>query len=282
MILITGAAGKTGLALLRSLHKQGTQTRAFVRSKKQAKQVEEAGASEFVLGNLELENDLISAMRGAETVYFIPPNIHPKEDEIGKSAIVAALRAGVNSFVYHSVLYPQIEAMPHHWRKLRVEEALIQSSLNFTILQPANYMQNILAYRTGINQDGVWRLPYTPEARTSPVDLKDVADTATKVLLNSGHHGAIYPLAGPELLSSIEMLDQLGTVMKINASVERLGISKWEESALSAGLDMQRIDTLKSMFAYYDSHDFSGNSKVLEMLLGKPPTLFEAFLKREW
>lgn len=279
MILITGAAGKTGLALLRSLQDQGIQTRAFVRNKKQAKQVEEAGASEFVLGNLEIESDLLRAMRGVEALYFIPPNIHPQEDEIGKSAIVAALKMGLSRFVYHSVLFPQIEAMPHHWRKLRVEEALIQSSLNFTILQPANYMQNILAYKNQIISEGVWTLPYAPEARTTPVDLQDVTQAASKVLLNSGHHEAIYPLAGPKLLSSIDMLEQLRQVKGVQSIVQRGETGAWD---VNSGLDKDRAETLKHMFAYYDNNDFVGNSKVLEMLLGRPPTLFEDFLLRDW
>lgn len=40
-----------------------------------------------------------------------------------------------------AVLRPQIEVMPHHWNKLRVEEALLASGLSFTILRPAAYMQ---------------------------------------------------------------------------------------------------------------------------------------------
>ncbi len=70
-------------------------------------------------------------------------------------------------FVYHSVLHPQIEAMPHHWAKMRVEEMLFAAGFDLTILQPTAYMQNILGAWRGIVEDGVFRVPYPVETRLS-------------------------------------------------------------------------------------------------------------------
>ncbi|RMF06944.1 MAG: hypothetical protein D6773_03950 [Alphaproteobacteria bacterium] len=39
---------------------------------------------------------------------------------MGRTVLAAAHRAGVGRFVFHSVLHPQTETMPHHWRKLKV------------------------------------------------------------------------------------------------------------------------------------------------------------------
>ena len=272
MILVTGAAGKTGLAVLAALRERDAASRALVRREEQVPSAEAAGAKEAVVGNLEFEPDLIAAMRGVDALYFIPPNLHPKEDEIGKAGIVAALKSGVDRFVYHSVLFPQIESMPHHWRKLRVEEALIQSSLDFTILQPANYMQNLFAYWDTIKNEGVWRLPYAPEARSTPVDLAEVAEVAAKVLTEPGYRGAIYPLAGPEVLSAIEMAAHIGRALDRAVRAERQPLVEWEAAA--KGLDAERRDTLVRMFAYYDAHDFIGNVNVLRDLLGRQPRRF--------
>ena len=89
--------------------------------------------------------------------------------------------------VIRSVFHPQVEAMPHHWRKMRVEEKLLASGLPFTILQPAAYMQNILAYWDDIAHRGRYALPYAPDSRLSSVDLEDVAQAAALVLTESGH-----------------------------------------------------------------------------------------------
>ncbi|MDA1330069.1 MAG: NmrA family NAD(P)-binding protein [Chloroflexi bacterium] len=278
MILVSGAAGKTGLAVLKALRAKGVGARAMVRSQAQEAAVLAAGASESVVGNMEIEADLSKALRGVEAVYLIVPNVHPKEVEIGKATIAAALTAGVERFVYHSVLFPQIERMPHHWRKLLVEETLIQSSLNFTILQPANYMQNVLAYWEAIQDNGVLSLPYSIEARSTPVDLKEVAEVVAKVLTEKGHSGAIYPLAGPELLSSREMAAQMGRALGRDVQAERMELAVWEEAA--KGLDAERRETLKQMFAYYDERDFVGNASVLRHLLGREPMRFAEFLER--
>ncbi len=59
-------------------------------------------------------------------------------------------RSGVTRFVYHSVLHPQIEAMPHHWQKMRTEEMLFAAGFELTVLQPTAYMQNILGAWRGV------------------------------------------------------------------------------------------------------------------------------------
>ena len=76
-------------------------------------------------------------------------------------AMEAARTAGVKRFVYHSVLHPQTEEMPHHWQKLRVEEEIFRGGLPFTILQPCAYMQNVVAYLDDIVMKGRYVVPYS-------------------------------------------------------------------------------------------------------------------------
>ena len=87
-------------------------------------------------------------------------------------------------------LHPQIEEMPHHWNKLRVEEMLLRSGLDITILQPTAYMQNSLPEWDRMKRDGIFRVPYPIETRLSLVDLDDVAEVAALALTNAGHSGA--------------------------------------------------------------------------------------------
>ena len=72
------------------------------------------------------------------------------------------------------MLHPQIEAMPHHWEKMRVEEMLFAAGLDVTVLQPTAYMQNILGMARDIVEAG-FRVPYPVETPLSLVDLDDVA-----------------------------------------------------------------------------------------------------------
>ena len=200
MILITGAGGKTGQAVLRALSRQGEKTRALLRDGSRREAVRaagSAGAGEVATGGFTDLADLCAAMQGACSVYHICPNMHADEIDIGRLVLQAARMSGVERIVYHSVLHPQVEAMPHHWKKMRVEELIFQSGLEFTILQPCAYMQNILGYWNAIRRDGVYALPYAATAEISVVDLEDLAQAAALVLTEPGHAGATYELCWP-------------------------------------------------------------------------------------
>lgn len=279
MILITGAAGKTGQAVIPALVERDTAVRAFVYRQEQTTLVKELGAKEVVVGDMRNAATFRQATQGVRAIYHICPNMSPDEVTIGQTAIAAAHTAGVKHFVYHSVLHPQTEAMPHHWRKLRVEELLFKSGLDFTILQPAAYMQNVLVGWTTVIEQGVYRVPYPVETRLGMVDLEDVATVAAIVLIEPGHAGAIYELAGPEVLTQTEVAAVLSQILGRDVRAEQMPIAVWTQQAHAAGLDADKIETLVKMFRYYEQYDFWGNPRVLGWLLNRPPRRFQAFIE---
>src|ERR1700724_553947 len=202
MILVTGAGGQTGKAIIRALVARGAPVRAFVRRMAHGASLAAMGAREVIAGPMDDPHAWSRAVRGTDAIYHICPNVSPDEIAFAKALIAAATDLGVRRLVYHSVLHPQIEAMPHHWAKLRVEEMLLASALDFTILQPTAYMQNSLAQWDLMKREGIYRVPYPVETRLSLVDLDDVAEAAAAVLTsNTGHSGATYELVGTPPLS---------------------------------------------------------------------------------
>ncbi len=280
MILITGAAGKTGRAIVGALSTHGEQIRALVHRREQVEVVEDQGAQEVIVGDIRSQAVVNRSAKGVRAVYHICPNMSPDEVAIGQVAVAAARAAGVERFVYHSVLHPQTESMPHHWHKLRVEALLFESGLPTTILQPAAYMQNVLAHREQIVNHGVYPVPYAVETRLSMVDLEDVAAVAAKALTEEGHLGAIYELAGSELLSQVEVAEILAQKFDRPVRAEAVSLERWEQSAWQAGLGEYQIRTLLRMFGYYEAFGFWGNSRVLGWLLGRQPTTFGDFVER--
>ncbi len=277
MILVTGAAGKTGKAVLGALAKADLPARAWLRRPEQAQDVM---AATTVVGDLEDSSLWREACRGIEALYLICPNMHPREIQIARMAIQAAHRGGVKRFVYHSVLHPQTEEMPHHWQKLRVEEEIFRSGLPFAILQPCAYMQNILAYRQQIESGGIYPVPYSVRSRFALVDLADVALAAARILTEEGHAGAIYELSGPASLSSEEMAKTLADRMGRKVQAVQTPLDEWESAAAAAGITRESIRSLTAMFRYYDRHGLVGNGNVLGWLLGRRPTSFKQFAAR--
>ena len=280
MILITGAAGKSGRAIINALKAAGEPTRAIVHRIGYVDAVTSAGAQETVVGDMGDQRLLLDAMRGVRAVYHIAPNVSPREVEFGQLAIDAAVEAGVSHFVYHSVLHPQTQRMPHHWLKLQVEEALFESGVPYTILQPAAYMQNIIAQWASITAEGVFPVPYPAGTRLSMVDLEDVAQVAALVLSQANHVGAIYELAGPDALTQLEVAEILGRELGRPVSVEQISVVEWRRSALARGMNEYQVDTLVRMFGYYERYGFWGNPQVLTWLLGRKPTDLAAFIRR--
>lgn len=277
MILVTGSAGKTGRAVIKRLRGRGEEIRAFVRSKEQGAAVRSLGAGEAFVGDLQNSEDLASVVKGVRAMYHICPNMHPQEIEIGR-LVIDACEGEVERFVYHSVFRPQIEAMPHHWNKMRVEEMLFGSQLSFTILQPTAYMQNVLARLDEVKKARVYRNPYSVQTRISMVDLADVAEVAAKMLTEPGYDGATFELVGPGFYSQEEIASAIGQVLGIPVHAEEISLEEWKAQAEGAGLGDYAINTLLKMFRYYDKYSFKGNTKVLETLLERKPTNFEDFL----
>jgi NAD(P)H dehydrogenase (quinone) len=270
MILISGAAGKTGQAVIKALKEQQQPVRAFVRSAFQKQQVEALGIEDVLIGDLLQASDIQQAFAGIHKVLHICPNVHPDEMKIGALIMAAAKQARLEQFVFHSVLHPQLEAMPHHWQKMRVEEMLIESGIPFTIVQPASYMQN-LALDT-IRSQGVLRVPYDLRARHSMVDLADIARVYARILVEHGHLNAIYELAGPQALDQYQVAEVLSQGLGQTVTPVQQSIADWRQKSLESGLSAYAIETLVKMFEHYDQHGFAGNSNTLQYLLNHPPT----------
>lgn len=280
MILVTGAGGKTGRAVIEALLMEDAAVRAFIRSPAHEAALTAMGVEEVVVGAMDDPRALVRALRGAGAVYHICPNVHPHEVAFARHMIATATDLGVPRFVYHSVLHPQVEAMPHHWNKMRVEEMLFNSALDVTILQPTAYMQNSLGQWDSMVGGGIYRVPYPVETRLSLVDLDDVAEAAAIVLTGTGHSGATYELVGTPPLNQIEVAATFSQALNKTVRAEAKTIKSWDKRVRAAGMDDHQRDTLIKMFRAYASYGLKGNPNVLSWLLGRAPTSLAAFAAR--
>jgi uncharacterized protein YbjT (DUF2867 family) len=272
MILVTGAAGKTGMAVIEALALRGTAVRALVHHAGRSDAIAELGVPEIVVGAFEDATALAAAANGARAIYHICPNVSPHEITYARAVISGAKAAGVPRCVYHSVLHPQIEAMPHHWAKLRVEELLLTSGLAVTVLQPTAYMQNMLAGWRSIVEEGVYRVPYPVGTRISLVDLRDVAEAAARVLTEDGHVGATYELVGTPPLTQTEVAESLSLALGRPVRAVAESVEAWESRARTAGMGDYQRETLAAMFRSYAADGLVGNANVLTWLLERSPS----------
>ena len=277
MILVTGAGGKTGRALIKGLSNVESVC-AFVHLEKHVSVAKSLGAQKVIVGDMRDQAAIRSGMQGVKAVYHICPNMSPDEVGIGKLVIEIARESGVNHFVYHSVLHPHTERMNHHWQKLRVEEMIFESGLPFTILQPAPYMQDLLASRKSILEEGVLRVPYSVHSKFSFVDLEDAAEAGKIVLTEPGHENAIYELAGTTPISHLEVAEVFERLLKREVQTMKEEPGDWRLRAKE--MSEYAIEHLARMFEYYDRWGLAGNPNALRWILKREPTSLEMFLDR--
>lgn len=196
MILVTAANGNQGKLLVPKLLKAGLPVRACVQSTASAKTLADLGVSDVLVGDLGDDGFIDSAMVGATKVYHVGPTLHPREREMGFAMVDAARREGVAHFVFSSVLHSITTDLVQHEIKRDVEEHLLSSGLEFTIMQPSNFMLPLKL--KPVFERGVFELSWSLERRQSLVDLDDLTDVACLVLRESERHaGATYELVGP-------------------------------------------------------------------------------------
>jgi NAD(P)H dehydrogenase (quinone) len=247
MILVTGAAGKTGKAIIKVLAAKGVPVRALVRKPQNVSVLQALGAAQVIVGGFDESAALARAADGVQAIYHICPNVSRDEVAYARAVVAAAQAKRVRRFVFHSVLHPQTEAMPHHWEKMRVEDMLLASGFDLTVLQPT-------------------------------VDLDDVAAAAGRVLTENGHNGATYELVGTWPLSQTEVAAAIGGALKREVRAEAEPVEVWEARARADGQGDYERSTLVAMFRYYAAHGLIGNPNALKGLLGRPPNSLAHFL----
>lgn len=283
MILVTAAHGNQGRLLVPKLLASGMQVRGSVRSEESATHLRAIGVKDVVVGDLSDPSTLDRAVRGVEKIYHVGPTIHPREREIGIAVVDAAREHGVQHLVFSSVLHAITTDLVQHEIKRDIEEHLLSSGLEFTILQPANYMLPLKL--CPVFERDVFELSWSLERRQSMVDLDDVSDVAVLVLTHSADHaGATYELVGPGRYTAHDLVEIISRVLDRQIGVREIDadtyLKAWVGDADPTTVTHQ-VRVLRSISARYSSHDFIGNPNVLRWLLGRPPTSFEEFVRRQ-
>jgi uncharacterized protein YbjT (DUF2867 family) len=283
MILVTAAHGNQGRLLVPKLLAAGLPVRACVRSAASGARLRELGVPDVIVGDISEPAVLASAIRGVEKVYHVGPTLHPREREMGIALVDAAADAGMSHFVFSSVLHAITSDLVQHEIKRDVEERLLSSGLEFTILQPANYMLPLKL--KPVAERGVFELSWSLDRCQSMVDLHDVTDVAFAVLTGGERHlGATYELVGPGRYTGYELSAIISSVLGRPIPVRRIDadtyLKAWIGDADPAEMTHQ-LRVLRSITTRYSSHDFIGNPNVLTWLLERPPTDFATFVRRE-
>jgi uncharacterized protein YbjT (DUF2867 family) len=195
-VLVTGASGNTGSALVPALRKAGVEVRAFVRDEAKAQALKDVGA-EIVVGDLDRPETIAPAVEGVDKIYLLTWN-GPTQAQQVENVLKAATKAGNPHIVRHSMWGSEKSRIIKQGDQ--AEKAVMSSGLPWTLLKPTFFMQNTMMAAQTIMSDGViyWDVG---DGKISMIDVRDIVDAAAAVLTGSGHEGKSYILTGPEAIS---------------------------------------------------------------------------------
>jgi uncharacterized protein YbjT (DUF2867 family) len=220
-----------------------------------------------------------------ETVYQIGPSAHPLEREMGFAMVDVAKEMGVKHLIFNSVLHARASKIIQHKYKRDIEEHIIESGLNFTILQPSDYMLPHLMFMAF--EHGVFELCWDLDRVQAMIDLHDLTDVIAKVAREGERHFfATYELTSPGNHSARDIGATIAKVTGKKIEVKEVTpetmLDRFYGGEDLAEKFKHQIAVFRSFSLWYDQHDFLGNPNVLAWVLGREPTTLVQFVSREW
>ncbi|GAB3641352.1 SDR family oxidoreductase [Spirosoma arcticum] len=277
-VLMIGAAGNYAGLVVPELTKRGVQVRALVRDEQQVQTARERGAAETVMGDLHNPDSLQKAAEGMDGVFHINPAFAPDEDEMGVAMVEAAKATGVRKFVFSSVYHPSIAKMRNHAAKQPVEEALYESGMVFTVLQPAMFMQNLESGWPAVARSGRIAMPYSTRARVCYVDYRDVAETAALALTGDMLDYGTFELCAPGMINRLDMAALMSDALGRPVEAGETPFAEWADRAKMPEGPLR--EGLQVMNAHYDQYGFpGGNAVVLRTILGREPRTLRQYIQ---
>jgi uncharacterized protein YbjT (DUF2867 family) len=275
-VLVIGATGKFAGLVVPELKKKGVTVRALVQDANKAAMAKTNGADETVLGNLEDENSLLQAAKGMDGVFHIIPAFQD-EIKIGLAMVNAAKEAGVKKFVFSSVYHPSL-SLVNHADKRPAEDALYKSGMDYTILQPAMYMQMLAgSWKTAIEQ-GKIVMPYSKLSKMSYVDYRDVAEVAALAMTGTTLSYGTFELCSPGMYNRMDLAALISDALGQTVEAGEISPEKWAQQAQIPAGPMR--EGLIAMNKEYDRYGFSGgNALVLKAILGREPRTVKQFIQ---
>jgi len=275
MILITGASGSVGKAVLQEAIKKESKVRAMYRSKEEAAKA--PSGCEAVLADYADKQSLRKALDGVNSVYVVCSPI-PQLVELESNMLDASKEAGVKRVVLNSALgagdYPK--SYPGWHRK--VEDKLKGTGLSFTILRPNGFLQNIVAFNAAsIRAQGAFYAAMG-DAKVSYLDVGDIAVVAVKALQGGAHAGKTYELNGPEAISNQELAKRISRVAGRAVNYVDIPESAQRESMLGMGMPEWQVTALLELQQYYKQGGGAKTDGLLQSLIERAPVTLDQYL----
>ena len=280
MILITGASGNVGGAVLSEAVKTKATVRAMYRSEADAAKAPGGAGAEVVIADFGNADSLRRALKGVETVFLVCSPI-PDLVKLESNVVDACREAGVRRIVKNSAMGAgEVEGSFPNWHKA-VEERIEKSGIPHTILRPDTFMQNIPAfYAPTIRTQGMF-YSASGNAHVGFIDVRDIAAVAAKALTLGPEEtrSHTYELTGPEGITYADLAERISRVTGRAAKYVDLPPAELKKGMLASGMPEWQAEALIRLVGYYTSRKHEMLNDNVQKILGRPARNIDDFLR---
>lgn len=255
-VLVTGATGNTGRHVVAELVGRGQQVRALTRNPAEARSRLPTGV-DVVSGTHTAPGTLIDALDGVTRLHI---TVTAGLAEVGAELVERAVDAGVRrmTIVWGGYVGP-------------AEQAVADSGVEWTRLEPQEFMSNTLTWIDSIRTEGIVREPYDfPSALVHEADIAAVAVTA---LLEDGHAGRAYNLTGPQALTPRERIAILAKALGRDITFAQITHEQAVDRLLATGVSREDAEYVVGWYAS-PTEDATTPVDTVTTVTGRPARTF--------
>ena len=291
LILVTCASGKQAQHVIPHLQTDWKRLRLQAHSEGSVKRLKDTYPSaEVVQADMNNTDHAAKLVEGVSAVWYVGPSFHPHETQIGYTMVDAAVAESkkpgskFQHFVFSSVLQTQLRKLLNHDCKRYVEEYLMESGLQFTILQPSHFLNNFPLPMLAQQEEPVFKAPYNLNAFSFTI-LEDYGAAAAKVFKErEKHYYAQYPLVSTFPVSYEDIVVEAGVAIGKQVKVEKLPFEIAVETFTkritgSDNPDPRSTDAAERMLLYYNRRGLLGSPTLMEWLLERKATTPAQWMK---
>jgi len=275
MILVTGANGNIGSAVVPDLLGRGVPVRVLVRDTAKAQKAF-GDRVEIIEGDLSDTASVQSALDGVEKVFLNTPSLDGFID-LQRPLIDAAAQAGVAHLVRISVMGADLTSPISYARGHAALDAhLASTDLPWTVLAPSGYFQNLLSSAESIRQGAIYGS--AGDGAVGFIDTRDIAEVAAAILTDDGHQGQTHVLTGGQAITYSEIAAAFQSELGHDVAYVDVPPEAFGEYLRGFGLPDSQVTDILALFEVFKAGYATTVTPDVAQLLGRQPRTIADFV----